>query len=202
MELEELKQMWNAEHAALESRVKVNEKRIQEMNMDRSSKEFDKLLGISILGRNLALVYMALSFFLGFKVLGELAYSVPVFIGGLAMLWSFTQHFSLKKLDISSLTLIELQKAIANFKLHTSKYAKYDMSIVIFWILTLAPVYLKIHFKIDIYASLQHMIYAVLIVSVLVVLVMLGSKKIYQNWDLKLQNAQESLNELQEFEQL
>jgi hypothetical protein len=72
---------------------------------------------------------MLISLFLASTVLNEIQYSIPAFIGAAAMLFSFFQHISLVKPHYLKMSTIELQKNISRFRVHTSKYSKYDISI-------------------------------------------------------------------------
>ncbi|MEO5910611.1 MAG: hypothetical protein ABIP95_06960, partial [Pelobium sp.] len=89
----------------------------------------------------------------------------------------------------------ELQKTICQFRIHTSKYAKYDISIVSLWFFTLIPIYSKFIFKIDI--SLFSL-YA--IIAILITLTFVFSKNIYKKWDKELEQNEEQLNQILEFE--
>ena len=92
MELDDLKTIWLKEKMELESKIILNHNLVKELILNKSKNSFDRLISISILGRNLALVYMLISLFLASKVLYELQYSIPAFIGAAAMLFSFFQH--------------------------------------------------------------------------------------------------------------
>ncbi|MEO7767905.1 MAG: hypothetical protein ABIS01_10775 [Ferruginibacter sp.] len=195
MELNDLKNIWQREKNELESRITINEKLIKDLTFDKSKSSFDKLLKISILGRNLAFVYMLISIIIACKVFYEFEYSIPAFIGGIAMLLSFFQHKTLKRPDFSKMSTIELQKAICQFRIHTSKYSKYDISIVSLWFITLVPIYFKFILKIDI--SLIAL-YSVIIT--LIGLTFIFSKYIYKKWDNQLKENEGQLNKIIEFE--
>ncbi|MFN9999284.1 MAG: hypothetical protein ACK52X_06660, partial [bacterium] len=142
MELDDLKNIWLKEKMELESRIVLNENLVKELTF-KSKSSFDKLIKTAILGRNLALVYMIISIILASKVFYEFEYSIPALIGAGAMLFSFFQHISLKRPDFNKMSTIELQKAICQFRIHTSKFSKYDISIVCLWFLTVVPIYFK-----------------------------------------------------------
>lgn len=195
MELDDLKNIWSKERNELESRITLNEKLIKELTFGKSMSSFDKLLKTAILGRNLALVYMMISIFLAFKVFYEFEYSIPAFIGGIAMLLSFFQHIPLKMPDFSKMSTIELQRAICQFRIHTSKYSKYDISIISLWFFTLIPIYLRYILKINISILPLYSI----IIS-LIVLTLVFSKYIYKKWDNQLKENEEQLIQIMEFE--
>src|SRR5258705_2540207 len=195
MELDDLKYIWSKEKNELESKISLHEKLILELIFDKSKSSFDDLLKIAILGRNLTLIYMIISVFMGIKVFYEFEYSIPAFIGGIAMLFSFFQHRSLEKPDFSKMNTIELQKAICKFRIHTAKYSKYDFAIVSLWFLTLTPIYFKFILKINI---LLLPLYSIVIS--LIVLTLIFSKYLYKKWDNQLKENEEQLKQVIEFE--
>jgi hypothetical protein len=195
MELDDLKNIWLKEKTELESRIVVKEKLVKELIFDKSKTSFDKLIKVAILGRNLALLYMIISIILAIKVFYDFEYSIPAFLGAGAMLFSFFQHISLKKPDFSKMNTIELQKAIFQFRIHTSKYSKYDISIVCLWFSTVIPIYLKYLRDIDI-----PLIPLYSIIVSLIVITFLFSKYIYKKWDKQLEENEQELNQIIEFE--
>ena len=100
MELNDLKEIWKTEHKNLLNKLEINEKRLNEITIQNSKNKLEKYVNISIIGRNLALLYFIISIWFASKVLNEIYYSIPAIIGGIAMLFSFFQHISLKRLII------------------------------------------------------------------------------------------------------
>jgi hypothetical protein len=194
MELDDLKNIWLKEKMELESRIVLNENLVKELTF-KSKSSFDKLIKTAILGRNLALVYMIISIILASKVFYEFEYSIPALIGAGAMLFSFFQHISLKRPDFNKMSTIELQKAICQFRIHTSKFSKYDISIVCLWFLTVVPIYFKYILNMNIPLLPLYSI----IIS-LIVLTLLFSKYIYTKWDKQLEENEQQLNQIIEFE--
>ena len=115
MEINELKDIWQNEQKKLITRIEINEKRVNEITVLNSKNKLEQYITISIIGRNLALLYFMISIWFASKALNDLFYSLPAIIGGLAMLFSFFQHISLKKANYSSMNIIELQKSIEKF---------------------------------------------------------------------------------------
>ena len=144
-----------------------------------------------------SLVYMLISIILVSKFPYEFEYSIPAYIGGIAMLFSFFQHMSIKKPDYGKMNTIELQKAISQFRIHTSKYSKYDVSIVCLWVLTLQPILFKYIFKIDSFFPYL-LLYFIFLLWILFTLV--RSKHVYEKQDKQLKELEEQLNQIMEFE--
>jgi len=200
MELDELKNLWNEENKKLEDRIKLNEKLIKKMNMEKTVGEFDKLLKFSILGRNLALVYFAISLVMAGKMIKEIEYSIPAILGGLAMLWSFISHLPIKKPDYEKSSILDLQKSICQFRIHTASNAKYDIAIVVFWILTLSPLYVKNVYKIAIYNNTTYLLVFCLVAILFIVVTIVLSRKVYKKYEQKLKQSEAYLEEIMEFE--
>ena len=195
MELDDLKKIWLTEKKELENRIIVNEKLASESILNKSRSTFDNLLTTSIIGRNLAVVYMIISVTLAAKVIREFEYSIPALIGAAAMLLSFFQHISLKKPDFSKMNTIELQKAICQFRMHAARYSKYDFLIMSLWILTITPLYFE--FILQIHVALLPLFS---IITLLIVLIFVFWKYIYRRWDKELKENEEQLKQIIDFE--
>jgi hypothetical protein len=198
MEVNELKEIWKKDQEKLIERIEVNEKRINEITIQNSKSKLEEYMNISIKGRNIALLYAALSLTLAWKVKEELVYSLPAVIAAVAMVLSFFQHLPLKKADYSLMNIIDLQSTIYKFQVHILKYAKFDMGIVALWLLTSIPILLKIIFKLAVFSNFIAL--CVFILFGTVVLFKMFSADIYKKWDKELIEAQSRLNDIQEFE--
>lgn len=194
MELDDLKGIWLKEKKEMEGRIAINEALINKMNLDSSKGSFDKLLTTAILGRNLALVYMTISLFFVVKEFYNYEYSLPALIGAIAMLFSFIQHWSLKRFDFCTMSTVELHKAICEFRIHTLRHAHYDTAVVCLWLLTLLPISAKFH----LFNFSNVLLCGVIIL--MIVLALLYSKGIYKNWDIQLRENEFQLTRIMEFE--
>tara|TARA_B100000809_G_scaffold1958_1_gene2273 strand:+ start:622 stop:1224 length:603 start_codon:yes stop_codon:yes gene_type:complete len=198
MELNELKDIWQNEQNKLLTRLEINEKRVSEITIQNSKSKIEEYMNTSILGRNLALLYAVISISLASIVRNDLLYSLPAFVAGIAMIYSFILHISLKKEDFSSMNIIELQKTINSFQIHTLKYSKFDTGIVALWFLTSIPILIKILFKFSVFSNTIALL--IFIFFSVILLLKLFSLDIYKKWDLELNTAKIKLNEIQKFE--
>ncbi|MGB3849330.1 MAG: hypothetical protein WA958_05135 [Tunicatimonas sp.] len=197
---DELKKLWKEENKRLESKIEVNEKLIREMNMDKHIKGYDKLLSLSILGRNFALVYCFISVALAINVVDEPWYTIPAVVGGLAMLASFVSHLSLRKPDYEELSLIDLQKVISKFRIHTASRAKYDGLVVAFWFLTAFPPYLNVFFGMRVYSDIMGLATFCLLFLVAIAIGFLMSRSMYQKYEQQLKQSEAYLAAIADFE--
>lgn len=201
MELDDFKALWTKEQKELEDRLVINEDLLRQITADNSKSKFSKHLKVSILGRNLAIVYMLMSMFFAYLIIEEYQYSIPAIVGGLAMLFSFMQHQSLKHPDFSSMTTLELQKTISKFRLHTSSFSKYDISILLFWHITIFPAMLKGSFNISVYDNWKNIGVFLFGILVLILVTLLFSKKIYKKIDSELAESTKQLELIRQFEE-
>ncbi|MBL0744477.1 hypothetical protein [Chryseolinea lacunae] len=201
MELNDLKAFWNEDADKLSNRINLNEKVIGEMKLENVVNGFLSFLNVSLWGRNLALVYSLISVVCALFVWHEYQYSIPLLIGAAAMLWSFVHHLSIEEpKDYFKISIVEFQKSICKFRIHTARAKKYDTSIVIVWFLTLLPLCLRKIFGMDVYDNTQYLIALVVLDVVVVVVMVLFSRYIYKVYDRELKAAESHLAEILTFE--
>jgi hypothetical protein len=199
MELEELKNLWQAEDRSLDKRIQLIEAHLIKMDMESANNEITKIVKLSVFGRNMALVYCLISIGMAMSIINLLEYSIPAILGALAMLWSFISHLSIIKPNFND-PILQLQKSICNFRIHLAANAKYDILIVVFWFLTLAPIFLKITFKISLYDDSRTFAIFCLIAGFTLTVLVNFSNKAYREYDKLLNNAQDYLLKLTQFE--
>ncbi len=200
MELQEFREVWKKEKKELVDRIEVSENRLKKISLQKAKSKFDHYLKMSIVGRTLALVYAIISFCFFYKGYNNLLYSIPALIGGLAMLFSFYQHLALKKPNYNVMNIVEFQKAIHNLRIHLLKHAKYDKAIVILWFLTITPIYMKAILKVSLFASLKNFILYFSIIAVVLCIIILISSDVYKKWNTELEEHENNLKEIKEFE--
>lgn len=198
-ESSDMNELWKEANKKLEQQTIVNEKLLR--NMARASTSYEKLLSLAILGRNLALVYCVISVVYAIRVFDSFAYSMPALLGALAMLWSFFSHRSLKRVNFESLSIVELQESICMFRIHTDKMKGYDLSIVIFWLVTLAPAWLLSTENLAVYEKEEHTRIFFFLAAALALLAYVGTRAMYGSANKKLQDAEQLLRDIKEFGQ-
>lgn len=201
MEIEELKVIWQADSQRLEKRIELNEKRLQQMNMEKALGSFDQLVKKSIIGRNMALVYGAISIVSASMIIERLELSIPIIIAAFAMFWSFKYHLVIENPgDYSKVSLVELQKSICKFRIHTSTSAKYDISIFLLWVLTLLPLFLDSVLDVSVYGSMDYAFSFAMFIMAIVIISPQMFKKIYQEYETTLKESEVYLEEIMAFE--
>lgn len=201
MELEEMQALWQADSQRLEKRIELNEKKLQQMNMGKAVGRFEELVKKSIMGRNMAIVYGVISIVSASLVINKLELSIPIILAAVAMFWSFRYHLVIEKPgDYSQISLVELQKSICRFRIHTSSSAKYDISIFVFWALTLIPLYLDAILDIAIYSNMTYGFPFLMLVMAIFIISPQMFKGIYQEYETTLKESESYLEEIIEFE--
>ena len=201
MELDELKSLWKADYDQLQNSLSLNRALISKADISTSMGEYKKLRQVSIFGRNMALVYAAISIVWAITIFFNFIYSIPLLLGGAAMIWSFTQHLAIESApNYHAHSIIELQRKIQRFRIHTAKHKIYDGLIVLFWLLTIAPIYLQTGHHYDIYASASNIFTFAMVAIVLFGITGFLVNKMYGHIDGKLKDAEEALEEIDMFE--
>ena len=197
MDIDEMKNIWKEDMNALESRIQINEKKIKELEFNKATTTFDKFLKISLAGKNMALVYALISFLLIIKLWQTPFISLIVGIGSAAMIFSYFQHSTLKKLDVTRLSLIDLQKEINKFRKHTAQTAVYDLSIVFIWMATIGIGLYQLISKSGIAYNLKTGAVISIITLLWFSLSYFGSKRIYRGIDIELTKSENELKNYQ-----
>jgi hypothetical protein len=200
MELDELKDYWKLENEKLKERIQLNESVIKKGYLDKTVSEVDLLIKTSILGRNLALVYALISFVFTIILIKQIEFSIPCFLAGLAMLWSFKDHLVITRPKYFELPIVELQKVIEKFRIHTSSRSIYDLLIVFVWFVTIIPAWIKIKHETSVYLDSEFGSTYFLIIVGVTLLLIIPFRFIYKNFENKLKAAENSLTEILAFE--
>lgn len=201
MNIDEIKTIWKKDMNALESRININESKIKELELNKkTTTTFDKFLQISLAGKNMALVYALISIFLIFKLLETPFVAGTVGLGALAMVFSYFQHSPLKKLDLPSLSILELQKEISKFREHTAKTAVYDYSIVYIWMITIGIGLYQFISKNNDFNSYKIGIIICLAILIWGIFTYFGANKIYKNIDTELKKSEDELKNLKAYQ--
>jgi hypothetical protein len=206
MELSDMEQLWKEHDIKLEKMMVLNGEMLKKLNFYPAVNEFNKLLNLSIVGRNMALIYALISGALSVAVLTDYELLIATLTGAVFMLLSFLYHLSptvkLKKLDFYTMPVIELQKTINEFKVRSIKAGKYDFAIVLIWLLSLMPVVAKLQLHKNIYIYTPNTPYYLLIGLVVVLVLLLLNNKMYNSlYGKKLSQAEQRLTEIIVFEE-
>ena len=200
MNVDDIKNIWQEDMDALEKRVQINEEKIKKLEFNKAKTGFDQLLKISIAGKNMALVYAFASLCLIYTVRDSFPYIMMLLVASGAMIFSYFQHSVLKKIDYGRLSLILLQKEIAKFRIHTSRTAIYDMSIVAVWLCIAGLSFLKWMNGFDIFQTPEKLSHSAIVLGIILFVIVFFSKAIYKDYDTKLKKHEADLDVLTRYE--
>lgn len=200
MNIDDIKNIWKEDMNALEKRVKINEEKINKLEFNKAKTGFDQLLKISIAGKNMALVYAFISLCMIYFVKESTPYIIMLLVASGAMIFSYFQHSVLKKIDYGRLSIIQLQKEIAKFRIHTSRTAIYDMSIVAVWLCIAGLSFLKWMNGFDVFQTPEKMGTSVIVFGSMLFVIVFFSKAIYKDYDKKLKKHEADLDVLTTYE--
>ncbi|MFD2825824.1 hypothetical protein ACFSYG_05030 [Leeuwenhoekiella polynyae] len=200
MNVDELKNIWKNDMNNLERRVKVNEEKLKKLEFNKAQSSFDKFLKISIAGKNMALVYAALSVVMMVVLRESPLYLGLLFVASALMVFSYFQHSTLKKIDYGKLSILDLQKAISKFRIHTAKTAIYDISIVAIWVVFTGLGFVKWKKGWDVFENREQLLENGILFGILLLLLVVGSKYIYADYDKKLKENENDLERLNTYE--
>ena len=206
MELQDMEQLWKEHDIKLEKMMFINGEMLKKLNLYPAVDRFNNLLNLSVAGRNMALIYALISLGLSLTVLTDYKMLIATLTGAALMFWSFAYHLSptskLKKLDFYTMPVIELQKAINEFKIRSIKAGKYDFAVMLIWLLSIVPVAAKLwlHKTIDINSVTSPYYLAIAFVAILALLLL--NDKMYRTlYGEKLSQAEARLEEIIVFEE-
>jgi hypothetical protein len=204
MELNDLEKIWQ-ERDKNDSSLKINEKILLKRNYDNASSEFEKLLKLSILGRNLAFVYFVMSLVMIYLVRNYSVITYAGIAGAMGMLLSFIYHFSytnkLRKLNYYLMPVVDLQKVLSEFRVKSVGAGEYDFMVVLLWIVTISPMVAQYFFSKDLYTYFELSISNAVILIVVLLVLYAGNKRMYKAlYEDKLLKAEADLKEILEFE--
>mgnify|MGYP000975465845 CR=1 FL=1 len=200
MNIDDIKNVWQKDMNALESRVKINEDKIRQLEFSKAQSSFDKFLKISLAGKNMALVYALVSLFLMTKVWDSVFFAIIVAIGAVAMLFSYGQHSVLKKLDMGTLSIVQLQKEINKFRVHTARTAIYDLTIMSGWMGTAGLGLYGWTSGGDAILNLAKGVGIGVAILLWFLIVYIGSRYIYRDIDVQLKESEDSLAMIHAYE--
>lgn len=104
--------------------------------------KFKGMLKGSKSAKYLSIIYAIISFVYAYKFIQELEIAIPLIISGLVVLWFSVTYLWLKGIKDESDTYSELIATILEYKKQTLEREKYEQYILVFWLLTLVPVFL------------------------------------------------------------
>lgn len=204
MEIDNLKKAWQETVDSREKNTEINYLVLKKLNLQISSSSIDKILNLQKVGTFLALIYAVISFVLGFVSLKFYYYSIPLFISGLLMVYSFLGHYKNNKMienvDFYKTPVKDYLKTILQYENWISQSKKSDFIITFFWVIAITPLYIKYIFHIDVFADSYSILIFLGVLIVVFLFIAFGANSIYKDYGRKFKGVKYQLEEILEFE--
>ena len=204
MELENFKKSWKQFDTKLIENLKLNEKLLKKLNFGNSKNEMQKLLVTEQL--NIAGAFLAFVFFTAYslRLINEVQYSIPGLIGSSLLLaylsFSVIKVKNLLKINYFDSSIVGLQKALSKIKMLVLRFRRIEYLLMPLLMFSLLPITFISIADMNIYENLDKLWIQILLFLgfvITIVLVILVNKHFY---DRKIQNAEDFLKEVSQFE--
>ena len=153
MEIDNLKKAWQETADRREKNTEINYLLLKKMNQQITSSSISKILNFQKVGAFLALIYAVISFVLGFIIFKSYHHSIPLFISGVLMVYSFLGHYKKNKMiediDFYKTSVKDYLKTVLLYENWILKSKKHDGIITCFWIIVITPIYIKYVFHLS-----------------------------------------------------
>lgn len=204
MEIDNLKKAWLETVDSREKNTEINYLVLKKLNLQISSSSIDKILNLQKVGTFLALIYAVISFVLGFVSLKSYYYSIPLFISGLLMVYSFLGHYKNNKMienvDFYKTSVKDYLKTVLQYENWISQSKKSDFIITFFWVTAITPLYIKYIFHIDVFEDSYYILIFLGVLIVVFLFIAFGANSIYKDYGRKFNGVKNQLEEILEFE--
>jgi len=204
MEIDNLKKAWLETVDRREKNTEINYLVLKKLNLQISSSSIDKILNLQKVGTFLALIYAVISFVLGFVSLKSYYYSIPLFISGLFMVYSFLGHYKNNKMienvDFYKTSVKDYLKTVLQYENWISQSKKSDFIITFFWVTAITPLYIKYIFHIDVFEDSYYILIFLGVLIVVFLFIAFGANSIYKDYGRKFNSVKNQLEEILEFE--
>lgn len=202
MELDELKQSWKDYDKKLIDNLRLNEKLMKQLNLDKSKREMSKPLIYEI--TNIAVAFMLAVYLLGFALRHSeesifVASSMLALVVDLVLLvLGVIKLNSFLKVDYYNSTVLDLQKAVYNLKKMILRYRKIEMGTAPILMLGLFPVVFKDFRGANLFQNLGlYIIEMTAGLAIAFTLIIWINRQLY---DKKVKNTEQFLKEIEEYE--
>jgi len=202
MELDDLKGAWNLYDKKLSDNLKFNEELFQKMNFDKSRREMNTPLNSEIGSVVISVVFLIFITSWTIQFRNELAYLISGILSILSFLtmlvFAIVKVRLLSNIDYYQSSVVELQKALCQFKAIYFKLKKLELVLFPFYVVVLLPICARGMNHFDLFSHPIRFIIATVLSIGIGLPFMLW---IYKHWyEKKIENTTGFLRELNKFE--
>lgn len=202
MELDDFKAAWAQYDEKLTENLKFNEELLKNMNLDKSNREFNKLLTyeiVSVVLVGLFLVYISAA---TIKFASEIKFLMSGIVSIISLLplllFAIIKTNMLSKIDYYNASVVDLQKSINLFNQKYLVFRKLELFIFPLYVISTAPILAKAARNFDFFVHIERYGVGVFLALVIGYPLLFW---IYKNWyDKKIQHTKRFLEEINKFE--
>jgi len=202
MELDDFKTAWAQYDKKLTENLKFNAELLKSMNLDKSNREFNKLLTYEIFTvvlTGLFLIYISTA---TIKFASEIKFLLSGIVSIITLLplllFAIIKTNMLSNIDYYNASVVDLQKSISLFNQKYVAFRKLELFIFPLYIISTAPILVKAARNFDFFVHIERYSVGVFLALIIGYPLLIW---IYKNWyDKKIQHAKQFLEEINKFE--
>jgi hypothetical protein len=206
MELDELKVAWSQIDKRLRDNLKLNEDLLEKMTLGKSKMEMKEIMNNEILSAVLISLFLLLFGAVTSRFISEMKFFIPgtvlCLFSIMELILSINKVNDLTKIDYFNSPVVELQKALNNFKQKTMLFRKIEYCSVPLFVISFIPIFNKTVLNIDMFNSTLPNIFGITVGTIVGLLIYYPlAIWIYKiGYDNKIKSASDFLKELNKFE--
>lgn len=202
MELDDLKNAWSQYDKKLSENLRINEELLRKMNINSSKRELQKILNYELISIVLLVLLISFVFFISFRFLDQLQFSIPGFItiavSLIYLAFGIDRIKGLLNIDYYGSPVVKVQREFLSLKRKVLRFRKYELILMPVYLLPLLPLLFKFMYDIDIYKNMRLLVFEVIIVLGLGYPLVIWIYKYF--YGKKIRNAENLLLDLDKFE--
>ena len=201
MELDELKAAWQQHHKALAENTRINIELYKTVKINEAKNELRKPIAFEMISVAVLFAFAIYLFGSSINVIDQLRFSVPGFAASaitmVYLIFSILKIKKSQKIEYYSTPVVQLQEAITQLQMRILQLRKFELILLVPFVLTALPILFIAMHGIDLYVHTGWFIFEIIvIIGVGVPLIIWVNKNLY---DKKLKAAHRALSDLQNF---
>lgn len=201
VDLDDFKNTWAAYDKKLDDSLKLNQELLKKLNLDKSSRELNKLLVYEQVGVVFMVTSLGYMLYGTLKVTGESKFLIPgianCIILAIMACFSVKKVQMISKIDYTSTAVLRLQQLVNQFNLSYIKMRKWEFIMMPIFCITLPPILWKTAKNYDAY---EHLLRLGIATSLGFAAACATAYLVYYKWyDKKIKKASAFLGELEQY---
>lgn len=204
MEIDKLKENWQEKLREQDSKITINFTLFKRLAGQNIASSLDNILAFQKTGTYSALVYAIMSIGLGLFFFTKYYYSLPLILAGFLMIYSFLGHYKqlnlITSIGFDQTSVKDYLKTVLLYEDWIQKSKTNDFIITFFWIISIAPIFLKYVFHVDVYDNSSSLLIYIGALLVIFMFITIGANSTYIDFNKKFNGIKSQLEEILELE--